>query len=63
MYCNEKFSNEVENERSKIGSSTLNFKNVCLDIVNKNPALKRKHIRKNHAEYMNKEFSQAIKKR
>ena len=63
MYCNEKFSNEVENERSKIGSSTLNFKifkNVCLDVGNKNPTLKRKHIRKNHAEYMNKEFSQAI---
>ena len=62
MYCNE----NVKNVRIKTGSLTLNFdifKNVCLDVVNKNATLKRKYIRKNHAEYMNKEFSQAIMKR
>ena len=66
MYCNEKFSNEVKNERSKIGSSTLNFeifKNVCLDVVNKTATLKKKYISENHAVYMDKEFSQAIMKR
>ena len=65
-FDNEKFSNELENELSKIGSLTLNydiFKNVCMDIVNKHAPLKRKYIRANHAEYMDKELSQAIMKR
>ena len=65
-FANEKFSNELENELSKIGSLTLNydiFKNVCMDVVNKHAPLKRKYMRANHAEYMDKEFSQAIMKR
>ena len=60
------FSNELENELSKIGSLTLNsdiFKNVYMDVVNKNAPLKRKYIRENHAEYMDKELIQAIMKR
>ena len=65
-FDNEKFSNELENELSKIGSLTLNydtFKNVCMDVVNKHTPSKRKYIRANHAEYMDKELSQAIMKR
>ena len=65
-FDNEKFSNELENELSKIGSLTLNydiFKNVCMDVVNKHAPLKRKYIRANHAECMDKELSQAIMKR
>ena len=45
-FDNEKFSNELENELSKIGSLTLNygiFKNVCIDSVNKYAPLKRKY--------------------
>ena len=60
------FSNELENELSKIGSLTLNydiFKNVYMDVVNKNAPLKRKYIRENHAEYMDKELIQVIMKR
>ena len=37
------FSNELENEFSKIGSLTLNyeiFKNVCVDVINKHAPLK-----------------------
>ena len=33
-----------------------------MDVVNKHAPLKRKYIRANHAEYMDKEFSQAIMK-
>ena len=64
-FDNETFSNELENDLSKIGSLTLNydiFKNICMDIVNKHAPLKRKFIRANHAEYMDKELSQAIMK-
>ena len=60
------FGNELENELKKIGSLTLNydiFKNVCMDAINKHAPLKRKYIRANHAEYMDKELSQAIMKR
>ena len=61
------FINEHENdELSKIGSLTLNcdiFKNVFMDVINKHAPLKRKYIRANHAEYMDKELSQAIMKR
>ena len=60
------FSNELENELKKIGSLTLNydiFKNVCMDAINKHAPLKRKYIRANHAEYMDKELRQAIMKR
>ena len=49
----------------KIGSLILNydiFKNVCMDAINKHPPLKRKYIRANHAEYMDKELRQAIMK-
>ena len=41
------FSNELENELSKIGSLTLNydmFKNVCMDIIINDELLKRKYI-------------------
>ena len=65
-FDNEMFSNELENELKKIGSLTLNydiFKNVCMDAINKHAPLKRKYIRANHAEYMDKELSQAIMKR
>ena len=64
-FNNEKFSNKLENELSKIGSLTLNYdilKNVCMDVVNKYAPLKRKYITTNHAEYMDKELSQAIMK-
>ena len=64
-FDNEKFSNELENELSKIEPLTLNyniFKDACMDVVNKHAPLKRKYIRANHAEYMNKELSQAIMK-
>ena len=50
----------------KIRSLTLNydiFKNVCMDAINKHAPLKRKYIRANHAEYMDKELSQATVKR
>ena len=60
------FSNELENELKKIGSLTLNydiFKNVCMDAINKHAPLKRRYIRANHAEYMDKELSKAIMKR
>ena len=43
------FSNELENELSKIGSLTLNydiFKNVCMNIINNDEPLKRKYIYK-----------------
>ena len=65
-FDNEVFSNELENELSKIGLLTLNyeiFKNVCMDVINKYAPLKWKYIRENHAEYMDKELSQAIRKR
>ena len=65
-FDNEKFSNELENKLSKIVSLTLNydiFKNICMDVVNKHPPLKRKYIKTNHAEYMDKKLSQAIMKR
>ena len=65
-FDNEKFSNELENELSKIRSLTLNydiFKNVCMDVVKKHAPLKRKYIRTNYAEYIDKELSQAIMKR
>ena len=58
-FDNEMFSNELENELSKIGSLTLNydiFKNVCMDVTNKYAPLKRNRIRANHAEYMDKEL-------
>ena len=64
-FDNEMFSNELENELRKIGSLTLNydiFKNVCMDAINKHAPLKRKYRRENHAEYMDKELSQAITK-
>ena len=60
------FSNELENEFSKIGSLTRNydiFKNVCLDVVNKHAPIKSKYTRANHAEHMDKELSQAGMKR
>ena len=60
------FSNELENELNKIGSLTLNydiFKNVCMDVINEHAPLKRKYIKANHAEYMDKEFSQARMRR
>ena len=65
-FDNEMFSNELENELKKIGSLTLNydiFKNFCMDAINKHAPLKRKYRRENHAEYMDKELSQAITKR
>ena len=65
-FDNEMFSNDPENELSKIGSLALNydiFKNVCMDAINKHAPLKRKYRRENHAEYMDKELSQAITKR
>ena len=65
-FDNEMFSNEHENELKKIGPLTLNyniFKNLCMDAINKHAPLKRKYIRANHAEYMDKELSQAIMKR
>ena len=34
-----------------------------MNAINKHPPLKRKYIRANYAEYMNKELSQAIMKR
>ena len=34
-----------------------------MDAINKHAPLKRKYIRANHAEYMDKELSQAIMKR
>ena len=64
-FDNEMFSNELENELSKIGSLTLNyaiFKNVCMDAINKHGPLKRKYLKANHVEYMDKELSQAIMK-
>ena len=60
------FGNELKNELKKIGLLTLNydiFKNVCMDAINKYAPLKRKYIRVNHAEYMDKELRQAIMKR
>ena len=65
-FGNEKFSNELENELNKIGSLTLNydiFKNVCMAVVNKHAPLKRKYIRPNHAECMDKVLTQAMMKR
>ena len=59
------FSDELENKLSKIGSLTLNydiFKNGCMDVINKHATLKRKCIRANHSEYMDKELNQAIMK-
>ena len=59
------FGNELENQLKKIGSLSLNygiFKNVSMDAINKHAPLKRKYIRENHAEYMDKELSQAIMK-
>ena len=44
---------------------TLNydiFKNVCMDVINRHVPLKRKYIRANHADYIDKELSQTIKK-
>ena len=64
-FDNETFSNELENELSKIGSLALSydiFKNLCMDAINKYAPLKREYIRANHAEYMDKELSQAIMK-
>ena len=61
----EKFSNKLENELTKIGSLILNydiFKNVCMNVVNKHVTLQKKYIRANHEEYMDKELSQAIMK-
>ena len=52
------FSNELENELSKIGSLTLNYdilKSVFMNVINKHASLKRKYITANHAEYMDKE--------
>ena len=43
-FSNEKFSNKLENELSKIGSLILNyyiFKNVCMNVVNKHVTLQR----------------------
>ena len=60
------FSNKLGNELSKIGSLTLNydiFKNVCMDVINKDAPLKRKYIRANHAECMDKELNKARIKR
>ena len=65
-YNNEMFSNELENELSKIGSLTLNhdiFKNIFVDIINKYGPLKKKYIRANHVKYMGRELSQNIMKR
>ena len=65
-FDNEISSNELENEFKKIELLTLNydiFKNVCMDAINKHAPLKRKYIRANHAQYMDKELSQAIMKR
>ena len=65
-FDNEMFSNELANEPKKIGSLTINydiFKNFCMDAINKHAPLKRKYIRANHTEYMDKELSQAIMKR
>ena len=62
-FYKEKFSNENETKFSKIGSLTLNydiFENVCLDVVNKHVPLKKKYIRPNHVEYMDKELTQVI---
>ena len=56
----EKFSNDLENELSEIGSLTLNYdllRNVCMDVVNKHAPMKRKYIMTNHAEYMDKELT------
>ena len=63
-FDNEKFGNELENELRKIGPLTLNysiFKNISLGVINKHASLKKKFIRVNHAEYMDKELSQAFK--
>ena len=52
-FDNEIFSNELEDELSKIGLITLNydiFKNFCMDVINKHAPLKRKYIRESHAE-------------
>ena len=65
-FDNKMFSNELENELSKIRSLTLNydiFKNVCMDVINKDAPLKRKYIRANHAECMDKELNKARIKR
>ena len=64
-FDNEKFSNELENELSKIGLVTLNydiFKNVCMDVRSKHASLKRNNIRANHADDKDKELSQAVMK-
>ena len=58
-FDNEMFSNELENELSKIGSLTLTydiFKNVCMNVINKHAPLKRNYIRANQTEYMDKEL-------
>ena len=60
------FSNDLENDLKKTGSLTLNydiFKSVCMDAISKHKPLKRKYMRANHAQYMDKELSQAIMKR
>ena len=47
-FDNEKLSNELENEISKIGSLTLSydsFKNACVDAVNKLAPFKKKYVR------------------
>ena len=65
-FDNEKFSNESRNKLSKTGSLTQDydiFKNVCLNVVNKHAPLKKKYIRANHTESIDKELSQAIMKR
>ena len=58
-FDNEKFSNEFENELSKVGSLTLNydiFKNSWLYVVNIHAPLKKNYIRANNAENMDYEF-------
>ena len=58
-FDNEKFSNEFENELSKVGSLTLNyeiFKNGWLYVVNIHAPLKKNYIRANNAENMDYEF-------
>ena len=57
------FKNKLENELNKIGSLTLNCDILCIDVINKIASLRRKYMRANHAEYMDKELSQAIMKR
>ena len=60
-FDNEEFSNGLENEISKIRSLTLNY-DIFKNVINKHAPLKRRYIRANHAEYMDKELTQAIMK-